>query len=334
MIIRYISDIVGQVMRGKGLSLRPFPATALRVPIGILLLWLAAGCLCLPSDAAAAQPGPAVMVPTFEVPANLNFCGERVPLERRDVWELMDQAMIGSVYNHPQVILWIKRANRYFPYIEKKLKEKNLPDDLKYVVVAESSLKTYAVSSARAVGPWQFVAGTAKRYGLRVDKWIDQRQNFERSTDAALHYLTDLYNMYKSWTLAVAAYNCGENKVIRNLSNQEVQNYYDLDLPLETEFYVFRLLAIKTILSRPEFYGYRIAHEQRYPPLESDTVEISTTKEIPIKAVAQACDTTFKIIREMNPELKQDVIPPGNHRLRIPKGKTGAFKAVFTANGP
>jgi len=330
MMIRYLS---GHAVRGNGRSPRPFPAATLRVLFGALLLWLAAaGCPWLPSDAAAAQPGPAPTVPVFDIPATLNFCGERVPLERRDVRELTDQAMIGAVYNHPQVILWIKRANRYFPFIEKRLKEKNLPDDLKYVVVAESSLKTYAVSSAKAVGPWQFVAGTAKRYGLRVDKWIDQRQNFERSTDAALQYLTDLYNMYKSWTLAVAAYNCGENKVIRNLSSQEVQNYYDLDLPLETEFYVFRLLAIKTILSRPEFYGYKIAAEQRYPPLEFDTVEISTTKDIPVKAVAQACDTTFKTIREMNPELKQDVIPPGHHRLRIPKGKTDAFKAVFSAN--
>jgi membrane-bound lytic murein transglycosylase D len=334
MKIHYTSGIVGHNIRGDGQLPRPFPAAILQVLFGALLFCLATGCLFLPPYAAAAQPGPAATVPVFDIPSALNFCGERVPLERQDVRELMDQAMIGSAYNHPQVILWIKRANRYFPYIEKKLKEKNLPDDLKYVVVAESSLKTYAVSSAKAVGPWQFVAGTAKRYGLRVDKWIDQRQNFERSTDAALQYLTDLYNMYKSWSLAVAAYNCGENKVIRNLNSQEVKNYYDLDLPLETEFYVFRLLAIKTILSRPEFYGYRIAPEQRYPPFDYDTAEFSTAKDIPIKAVAQACDTTFKAIREMNPELKQDVIPPGNHRLRIPKGKADAFKAAITANSP
>jgi membrane-bound lytic murein transglycosylase D len=334
MMIRYLSYIVGHGIRGKGRSPRLFPAALLQILFSAIFFCMTvAGCLYLPSPAVAAQAAPAA-VPIFDIPSNLNFCGEKVPLERQDVRELMDQAMIGSVYNHPQVILWIKRANRYFPYIEKKLKEKNLPDDLKYVVVAESSLKTYAVSSAKAVGPWQFVAGTAKRYGLRVDKWIDERQNFERSTDAALQYLTDLYNMYKSWTLAVAAYNCGENKVIRNLSSQEVQTYYDLDLPLETEFYLYRALAIKTILSRPEFYGYKIAPEQRYPPFDYDTVEFSTAKDIPIKAVARACDTNFKTIKEMNPELKQDVIPSGNHRLRIPKGKTDAFKAAFTANGP
>ena len=305
----------------------------LRASCGVILALLAlAGCLWFSQDAQAAQPGAQTTVPIFDVPANLTFCGERVPLERQDVWELMDQAMIMAVYNNPQVILWIKRANRYFPYVERKLKERNLPEDLKYVVVAESALKTYAVSSAQAVGPWQFVAGTAKRYGLRVDKWIDERHNFERATDAALQYLTDLYNMYKSWGLAIAAYNCGENKVIRKLNTQGVLTYYDLDLPLETEFYMFRILAIKTILSRPEFYGYKITPEKRYPPFDHDSVEFSTAKEIPIIAVAQACGTTFKTIKEMNPELKQDVIPPGRHKLYIPKGKADAFKAVF-ANG-
>jgi len=299
-----------------------------------VLVWLAAAAgPWLPSPVQAAQatpPGPGTAVPVFDVPSSLTFCGERIPLERQDVWELMDRAMITSVYNHSQVILWIKRSNRYFPYVEKKLKERGLPDDLKYIVIAESALNPYAISSAKASGPWQFVADTAKRYGLRVDKWIDERQNFERATDAALSYLTDLYNMHKSWGLAVAAYNCGENKVIRKLNSQGVQTYFDLDLPLETEFYLFRILAIKTILSRPEFYGYRITPERRYPPFDYDSVAFSTNKEIPITAIAQACGATFKAIKEMNPELKQDTIPPGRYRIHIPKGKTDAFKAVFT----
>jgi membrane-bound lytic murein transglycosylase D len=317
----------------EGASRRTALSFGRSLVIAVLACLTAAACpwFSAPVQAArAVQPGAGTVVPVFDVPSSLTFCGEKIPLERQDVWELMDRAMITAVYSHPQVILWIKRANRYFPYVEKKLKERGMPDDLKYIVIAESALNPYAVSSAKASGPWQFVADTAKRYGLRVDKWIDERQNFERATDAALSYLTDLYNMYKSWSLAVAAYNCGENKVVRNLNNQGVQTYFDLDLPLETEFYLFRILAIKTILSRPESYGYRITPERRYPPFDYDSVAFSTNKEIPITAIAQACGATYKAIKEMNPELKQDVVPPGKYRLNIPKGKSDAFKAVFT----
>ena len=115
--------------------------------------------------AAGAQMMP---IPVHDFPPTLQLCGEKVPLERQDVWEMMDQAFVLSVYNQEQVILWLKRANRYFPYIEKRLRERKMPDDIKYVAVVESSLRIYAVSSAKATGPWQFMDKTAKRYGLRV----------------------------------------------------------------------------------------------------------------------------------------------------------------------
>jgi len=268
-------------------------------------------------------------IPLFDVPRELALCGERVPLERQDVWESMDQALTSSVYYHSQVILWIKRAYRYFPYIERRLKEKNMPDDLKYIVVVESAMKTYATSSAKAVGPWQFMNGTGKKYGLRIDKWIDERLNFEKATDAALSYLDDLYRMFGKWSLAIAAYNCGENGMRRRTSAQESGHFYDTDLPLETEAYIFRILTAKTILSNPESYGYVVPEKRRYPPLQYDQIDLDLTRETPIMAIARISDATFKTIKELNPEILQDSLPAGHFTLRIPRGKASLFKGSF-----
>ncbi len=283
--------------------------------------------LCLLVLAWTPTPVQGQQIPVHQWPDRLTLCGERVPVERQDVWEMMDQFFVSSVYNQPQVILWIKRAHRYFPYVEKRLRERKLPDDLKYVAVVESALKTYVTSSAKAVGPWQFIDGTGKRYGLRNDRWIDERYNFERATEAALNYLTDLHREFKSWPLAIAAYNCGENRMARDLSAQGVNNFYDADLPLETEAYIFRILAAKSILSNPAAYGYSIPAAKRYPPLEYDEIDISMHQETPITAIARACDTTYKIIKEMNPEFRQNALPPGHFKLRIPKGKAQGFNA-------
>ena len=273
----------------------------------------------------APTAAPAQRIPLHSWPGVLTLCGEPVPLHRQDVREMMDQAFIASVYNQPQVILWIKRAHRYFPYVEKRLRERKLPDDLKYIAVVESALKTYVISSAQAVGPWQFINGTAKRYRLRTDRWIDERYHFERATEAALDYLSDLYGEFRNWTLAIAAYNCGENRLAKSLQVQEVKSFYDTDLPLETEAYIFRILAAKIILARPEVYGYAIPAADRYAPLEYDEIDLSLPHETPVTVIARAGDTTYKIIREMNPEIRQQSLPSGNFKLRLPKGKAKGF---------
>ena len=304
--------------------------TFTRTAIAILI---AAGTLLSPGltfSQSFMNKGPApASIPLFEAPRELSLCGERVPLERQEVWESMDQALIISVYSPSQVILWTKRAHRYFPYIEKRLAEKKMPADLKYIVVVESALKTYALSSAKAAGPWQFMNGTGKRYGLRIDKWIDERLHFEKSTDAALSYLSDLYKKFNNWNLAIAAYNCGENRMAKNRNMQSSRFFYDTDLPLETEAYIFRILAAKLILSDPEAYGYRIPHEKRYPPLQYDRVAVHFPKEVSVLAIARACDTTYKVIRELNPEILQDALPAGHFKLKLPMGKAQKFKATF-----
>jgi len=287
-----------------------------------LLIWISL------SGVLAAAEGPCSFA-LFPLPKNMSLFGESVPLDRLDVRENLDQALISTAYNPTQVILWIKRAHRYFPYIEKKLQERHLPEDLKYVAIVESAFRTYALSSASALGPWQFIKGTALRYHLRIDKWVDERLNFEKATDAALNYLSDLYGRFKSWNLAVAAYNCGENKIAMSLTLQDVTSYFDTDLPLETEMYNFRIMAAKLILSHPEMYGYKVPIDVRYPPLAHDTVELHLKTGTPILAIARAAGVTFKTIREINPELLQYDLPAGNYRLKVPAGTGKKVNAAF-----
>ena len=226
--------------------------------------------LLLPAAVRGSMP-----IPVHDFPPSLQLCGEKVPLERLDVWEMMDQSFVLSVYNQEQVILWIKRANRYFPFIEKRLRERKMPDDIKYVAVVESSLRTYAVSSAKATGPWQFMEKTAKRYGLRVDSTIDERLNFEKATEAALNYLDELHRLFGNWGLAIAAYNCGEDRVAKSIEMQGVSNYYDADLPLETERYIFRILAAKrSSWPNPSAMDTRSRPSEFIPSSRTDLIEI------------------------------------------------------------
>ena len=278
---------------------------------------------------AAAAGAQMMPVPIHEFPQPLQLCGEKVPLERQDVWEMMDQAFILSVYNHEQVILWLKRANRYFPHIERRLRERKMPDDIKYLAVVESSLRTYAVSSAKASGPWQFMEKTAKRYGLRVDGAIDERLNFEKSTEAALTYLEDLYRQFGNWGLAMAAYNCGEDRVAKSIEMQQAASYYDVDLPQETERYIFRMLSAKVILTNPERYGYRTSTIRVYPVVDTDRIEIHSHRDVHVKTIARACGTNYKTIREMNPEIRNESLPPGRYSLKVPKGTAKDFRENF-----
>ncbi|MBW2619452.1 MAG: transglycosylase SLT domain-containing protein [Deltaproteobacteria bacterium] len=265
-------------------------------------------------------------MPIFEIPQDLTLSGEPVPLKNQYVYEMLDREFHLAVYDPAQVIMWLKRANRYFPIVEGALAETGLPDDLKYLAVAESSLKTYAYSSAGAAGMWQFIRTTGHRYGLKRTDHKDDRYDFERATKAALRYLKDLYDIFGSWPLAMAAYNCGEERVQREMKEQGVSSYYLLNLPLETERYIFRILAAKIVLSDPESYGYDPAKLRLYPPLESCRVSFTLKKTVHLRLIAEAAGTYYKEIRELNPSLRGRHLPPGVHWLLIPEAGADGFK--------
>ena len=269
------------------------------------------------------------LIESIKIYGPLTFCNEPVPLNDADIKERLEREMLLSLDNSDDVILWLKRANRYFPHIEKILKEKSLPNDLKYVAIAESGLKPHAASNKGAVGYWQFIESTGIKYGMEISDDIDERRNLVYSTEAAANYLKDLYALFGSWTLAAAAYNMGEEGLQTELLMQKVNNYYQLYLNQETSRYVFRILAAKIIMSNPERYGYDLDREDLYSAEQFDRVEITLREAVPLYIIAQAAKTYFKVIKDLNPHLKNYYLQAGKYQLMIPRGAAMGFSERF-----
>lgn len=267
----------------------------------------------------------------FKPPREVSLCGELFPLEDKNILENLDREFLLALSNEAQVLLWMKRARRYFPHIEKKLKEMGLPDDLKYVTITESSLRPEAVSSSGAAGIWQFIPSTGEKYGMRKNRNVDERFDFFKATEGALSYLKGLYEEFKSWTLSMAAYNAGENRVRKEIDLQKTMNYFYLDLPSETERYVYKIAVAKIILSDPGRYGYSLEEKELYSPLQVERVQIELTQPLPIMEVARATGSFYKEIKEMNPHLSEETIPPGTHFLNLPPGTSEKFWVFFSA---
>jgi len=267
----------------------------------------------------------------FALPDKVVLCGEPVPLNDRWTWEMLDRELTITAWNKEQTFMYLKRAGRYFPYLEKKLAQNNMPDDLKYLVVAESALLPHAKSTQGAVGLWQFMAETAKKFGLKSDKYIDERRGIEESTDAALAYLKKLKEMFGTWSLAMAAYNCGENRVKREIKDQQENDFYSLKLPAETERYIFRVAAIKIVMENPQSYGYQLPETKIYSPVKCDTVKVDIKKSMHITEFAKAIGTTFKAMRNLNPQLIDDYLPAGAYSLNVPGGTAAKAQEALKA---
>ncbi|NSW87832.1 MAG: transglycosylase SLT domain-containing protein [Syntrophobacteraceae bacterium] len=295
------------------------------VGISVLVLWSSH----FTREGGGSQPptgATAVMeVPYYSHPDQMELCGEPVPLHVRDVRERMDREFTIVVHGRAQVYLWLKRIERYFPWLEEQLALHKLPDDLKYVAVAESDLILNAVSPARAAGPWQFIPDTGSRYGLNRSDTLDERYDFELATASALRYLQDLYALFNDWTLAIAAYNCGENRVLNELRKQKVASYYDLKLPTETERYVFRILAVKEVLANPQRYGYSLPEGAGYPVVAVETVRSDFPCPFPMQLAAEAAGMTYRQMKDLNPSFTSDKIPAGRRTIKVYEGKGQEF---------
>jgi hypothetical protein len=265
----------------------------------------------------------------FGLPASLQFAGESVPLNRWDVAERLEREFLLSLGSPAQVVLWLKRSARYFPYIERELARAGLPEDLKYVAVIESALLPGAYSHASALGIWQFISATARRYGLAVTSGWDERRNPERSTAAALAYLRELRQRFGDWPLALAGYNTGEGRIDQAMRYQGVSSYYQLALSEETERYVFRVLAAKLILSEPEQYGFEVPHEQRYRPHDGDVVTVELRDRVAVTELARRAGSFYRELKALNPEIVDDWLGKGRYTIRVPKGRGSAFRATL-----
>ena len=242
---------------------------------------------------------------TVKIPDNVSFAGEKMPLEQFDVKEALDRELLSNSYFHSQTIRYIKLAPRYFPVIEPILKEMGIPDDFKYLAVAESGFNPRAASPAGAVGFWQFLDVTAKEYGLEVNKEIDERYHVEKSTYAFCSYLRSSYNKFGSWTLAAASYNGGMARVQSQKSRQKMSEYYDLLFVEETQRYVFRIAALKLIMENPEQYNFVVKENEKYPFIKTREVEIKgPVKNFADFAIEQGIN--YKLLKDFNPWLRDD----------------------------
>jgi membrane-bound lytic murein transglycosylase D len=285
-------------------------------------------CLCL-IRALPVRGQEASLLETVRVKGPLTFCGEPVPLKLPHVRERFEKAMLLALNDRAQVLLWIKRASRYFPLIDETLRSRGMPPDLKYLAVAESALRPHAGSVKGAMGFWQLMPETARKNGLRVDEFIDERRNIHTSTPAALSWLQALHARFSSWTLAAAAYNMGEEGLTAEILEQNTRNYYNLYLPLETQMFVFRVLAVKLILNEPQRYGFHPRTQDLYQPLMFDTVEVDCFQDTPIRIVAQAAGAFFKDIKDLNPHIRGYYLQPGHHQVNLPQGSADGFDARF-----
>lgn len=236
------------------------------------------------------------------IPDSISFCGESIPLDYFDVREALERELLVNTFYHSQTILLIKKANRYFPTIEPILKENNIPDDFKYLAVAESGLAN-VVSPSNAVGFWQLLEGTAQDYGLEINTEVDERYHLQKSTMAACKYLTESYNKYTSWTLSAASYNVGRKGVDRQIERQKENDYFDLLFNDETARYVYRILALKLVLENPEHYNFYLKGSDLYEPIASKEVVINTSI-VSWADFAKENNTNYKILKFLNPWLR------------------------------
>lgn len=245
---------------------------------------------------------------TPQVPASAIFAGKEIDMTRYDMYERYERELTTACYMHSTTMLTIKRANRYLPVIEPILKQQGIPLDFIYLAAIESAFNPLAVSPAKAAGIWQFMASTAREYGLEVNADIDERYNVEKATVAACKYLRNAYKKYGSWVNAAAAYNAGTNRITDELARQGVDEAFDLHLVQETSRYVFRILATKEVFSSPQKYGFYLTERQLYQPIETRAVEVDTTI-VDLVAWAKKQGATYKELKEFNPWLRTRKLP-------------------------
>ncbi|TXD52536.1 MULTISPECIES: lytic transglycosylase domain-containing protein [unclassified Polaribacter] len=250
-------------------------------------------------------------IKSLKLPNDLNLAGERVPIEEQDILERMERELLVNTYWQSNGLLLLKRANKYFPILEPLLKEYGLPDDFKFLALAESAFID-ETSSAGAAGMWHFMKATGQEYGLEINDNVDERYDIKKSTKVAAEYLKNSKERFGSWTLAAAAYNAGNYGVSRRLETQEVTNYYDAKLPNETERYVFRILALKEVMNNPEKYGFVFEKEDLYTLPKTTTIKVDTVITN-ITSFAKGYGLTYKEFKIHNPWLRENRL---NNRSR------------------
>ncbi|MCH3924708.1 MAG: lytic transglycosylase domain-containing protein [Bacteroidales bacterium] len=264
------------------------------------------------------------------IPDKVSFCGEEVPMDNVFVRESLDRELTYLTYQHASTFIVLKRAFRYFPEIEPILRENNVPEDLKFLAVAESALNN-AVSPVKAEGFWQFMPVTAREFGLTVNDEYDERYDVKKSTFAACKYLRGGYSRLKDWALTCASYNCGERGVKDRMEEQSCDNYWSLQLNSETARYVYRIIAYKIIMENPKLYGFYIRKLDCYQPLNYTTITIDSSINN-FYSFCKQINIPYKYFRFANPELQAKKLTnkeKKQYTLKIPTQESLSWKSLI-----
>lgn len=256
---------------------------------------------------------------SLKQPDKLWFAGEPVPMQEWEIAERYDREMLTNVYWQSQTLLLIKRANRFFPIIEPILKEHGIPDDFKYLAVAESGLQN-VTSPAGANGYWQFLDKTGQRYGLEITEEVDERLHIEKATHAACAYFNEAFKELQNWALVAASYNMGIEGIKKQLQQQQVNSYYDLYLNTETSRYVLRAIALKRIIQHPQSFGFYLPKSHLYQPIQSKTITIESSIT-DLASFAKSLGVSYKMLKVFNPWLRKNTLTftaPKSYKLAIP----------------
>ncbi len=287
------------------------------------------------SPAVLASASPALQAPALPIEEGDDEEEAEKPPVTYDVPIVVNESVEGwlgffqTIYRE-RFTLWLDRSRRYLPIMRQTLKDAGLPEDLVYVALIESGFNPYAYSRSRAVGPWQFMRGTAKKYGLKIDSWVDERRDPIKSTMAASRYLKDLYAMFASWPLAIASYNAGEGRIQRAVTRAKSDDIWRITassryLKRETRHYVPKFMAATIIAKNPEQYGFSLKEDD---PIQYDVVEVSGPTDL--RFIAKASGSTYDTLKALNPELKRGMTPANvrTYGLRLPLGA----RAVYVEN--
>ncbi len=269
-----------------------------------------------------------------KTPDSLDFAGERVPLFEFDVIKRLDRELVINTYWHSRTILILKEMKQIGSIIRPILKRNGIPDDFIFLAVAESGLQNDVVSPSGASGVWQFINGTAKNYGLQIDEYVDERLNYEKSTEAACKYLKESKERFGNWTLSAASYNVGQEGLARSIKNQKVNSYYDLYLNTETSRYIFRILALKEVMKNPQAYGFYVNPADLYPTLKYHTISIDSSITNLAEFASQQ-GTSYKHLKNFNPWMINTSLPNAHQKvysIKIPDAELGADEQEI--NGP
>lgn len=249
----------------------------------------------------------------FHLASSLSFADESVPIQIPDVKERLEREIYVNAYWQSNMILLLKRSKKFLPKIEEILKKEGVPDDFKYLAIAESGLMNVA-SPAGARGFWQFMDATGKEYGLEIGRDVDERYNLEKSTFAATKYLKKAHAKFGDWTAVAASYNMGQSGFARRQEQQLQKNYYDLYLNEETSRYMFRILAFKVIFENPKNFGFALNDNDYYTLPSLNTISINEDIKN-LAGWASEQGSNYKELKLYNPWLR-------NTKLNVKRGKT------------